>query len=191
MKRLRRVTITLLAGCALLFSGCNKQKAEVATKRTVERSSREVNGMKVALVTVSGTYLAPGGPMMQSQGKKENYRLLGAIVEGPEGSVFFKFTGPTQTVVSAQGSFDALISSLAKGSGAASVAGINWSLPAGWSEQPPRQMRVATYAVPAASGDAEGGECAVFYFGNDQGGGVEANIDRWITQFEEASTTPK
>jgi hypothetical protein len=78
------------------------------------RSSREVNGMNVSLVQIAGTYLAPGGPMMQSQGKKENYRLLGAIVAGPEGSVFFKFTGPSRTVTAAEKDFDALIGTLSK-----------------------------------------------------------------------------
>jgi hypothetical protein len=190
MDRFCSTVIALLLGCTVLFMGCSKQKADSA-KRTMERSSRDVNGMKVTLVKVSGTYLAPSGPMMQSQGKKENYRLLGAIVEGPEGSVFFKFTGPANTISAAEESFNTLISSLTKGTGGATVAGISWSIPDGWSEQPPRQMRVATYAVPAASGDAEGGECAIFYFGNDQGGGVEANIDRWVAQFDEVTAATK
>lgn len=78
------------------------------------RTTKEVNGMIVTLVQVSGTYLAPGGPMMQSQGKKDNYRLLGAIVAGPQGSVFFKFTGPAKTMAASEQEFDALIGSIAK-----------------------------------------------------------------------------
>lgn len=46
-------------------------------------------------------------------------------------------------------------------------------------------MRAATYSVPAATGDPEAGECAVFYFGPNEGGGVEANIDRWIGQMKQ------
>lgn len=65
-----------------------------------------------------------------------------------------------------------------------SVAGVTWSVPGRWTEQGQRQMRVATYTIPAAEGDAEGAECAVFYFGSDQGGGVAENIDRWVQQFE-------
>jgi len=41
-------------------------------------------------------------------------------------------------------------------------------------------MRKATYEAPASAGAAE---IAVFYFGPDQGGGVEQNIERWIGQF--------
>ena len=42
-------------------------------------------------------------------------------------------------------------------------------------------MRAATYLIPAATGDPEGAECAVFA---NIGGGVQANVDRWIGQFE-------
>ena len=80
-----------------------------------ERSSKLVNGLAVTMVRLAGTYLAPGGPMMQSQGKRPDFRLLGAIVEAPEGLVFFKLTGPAATVASAQASWDALLASLAKG----------------------------------------------------------------------------
>ena len=64
-----------------------------------------------------------------------------------------------------------------------SAAGIRWSVPKGWTAQPGRPMRVATYNVPAARG-AAAGECAVFYFGQGQGGGVEENLARWAQQFE-------
>jgi len=78
------------------------------------QSEREVSGMKLTLVQIAGAYLAPAGPMMQSTGKKENYRLLGAIVEAPEGLVFFKLVGPAATITAAEGEFHAMIASLAK-----------------------------------------------------------------------------
>ncbi len=78
------------------------------------QSSKKVNGMNVELITIAGTYLAPSGPMMQSSGKKKNYRLLGAIVGAPEGSVFFKLVGPDKTVKASQRGFDALVGSLTK-----------------------------------------------------------------------------
>jgi hypothetical protein len=67
---------------------------------------------------------------------------------------------------------------------AGSAGGLKWTDPPGWKPLGERPMRAATYAVPAAAGDKEGGECAVFYFGAGQGGGVQANIDRWIGQFQ-------
>jgi hypothetical protein len=67
---------------------------------------------------------------------------------------------------------------------AETAGGIKWTAPPGWKSQPDRPMRAATYTVPKAAGDPEDGECAVFYFGAGQGGGVDANIQRWIGQFE-------
>ncbi len=80
-----------------------------------QRSTRQVGGLTVHLAQVSGTYLAPGGPRMQSQGKKTGYKLLGAIVEGPGGLIFFKLTGPAPTVAGAQAEFDALLGTIARG----------------------------------------------------------------------------
>lgn len=68
---------------------------------------------------------------------------------------------------------------------AASAGGLKWKASKRWIPGPERPMRAATYRVPAAQGDAEDGECAVFFFGPGQGGGVEANMERWIGQFEQ------
>lgn len=79
-----------------------------------KKAEKTVHGLRVHTIDLSGTYLAPGGPMMQSQGKKSGYRLLGAIVEAPHGLVFFKCTGPAATIGKAQPDFDSLVGSLAK-----------------------------------------------------------------------------
>ena len=81
---------------------------------SVNRGTKDVNGMKVNTVTIAGSYLAPSGPMMMPTGKKDNFKLQGAIVEGPQGSVFFKFTGPAKTVDAASREFDALVGSMKK-----------------------------------------------------------------------------
>lgn len=78
------------------------------------KTKLSVNGISVTRVQLGGTYLAPSGPMMESQGKKENYALLGAIAEAPEGMVFFKLTGPAKTVAGAETEFDAMIQSVTK-----------------------------------------------------------------------------
>ncbi len=73
-----------------------------------------INGLPVTTVDVSGTFKG-GGPMMgQSSAPKAGYRLLGAIVEGPEGELYFKLTGPAKTVTAAQGEFQAMLKSLKK-----------------------------------------------------------------------------
>ena len=74
---------------------------------------------------------------------------------------------------------------------AESASGVKWKPAAAWKTSPARPMRAATYAAPAAAGDKEAGEVAVFYFGPGQGGGVQANIDRWIGQFTTKTGAPK
>ena len=50
---------------------------------------RTVHGLTVTTIESAGDYMG-----MQQQSAIHNYRLLGAIVEGPGGNVFIKFTGP-------------------------------------------------------------------------------------------------
>ena len=69
-----------------------------------------------------------------------------------------------------------------------SAGSVRWTTPARWETKPAGGMRAATYIIPAAEGDSEGGECAVFV---NLGGGVEANITRWIGQFEKTDGEPK
>ncbi len=78
------------------------------------QTTATVAGLRVTRARVEGTYLAPGGPAMQSTGKRPGYELRGAIAEGPEGNVFFKLTGPAATVAAAGPDFEALVASLRK-----------------------------------------------------------------------------
>ena len=75
-------------------------------------SENEISGHKVTTIDLKGTYMVAGGPMMQVSEQKEGYRLLGAIVEGPEGSVFFKMTGPEKTMAAAEAGFVEMIGSV-------------------------------------------------------------------------------
>ena len=79
-----------------------------------KKTEKTVRGLRIHMIDVSGTYLASGGPMMKSQGKKPGYRLLGAIVEAPRGLIFFKCTGPAATIGKAQADFESLIGSFVK-----------------------------------------------------------------------------
>lgn len=60
------------------------------------------------------------------------------------------------------------------------------AVPTGWIEQTPTSsMRKAQFSLPKAEGDSEDAELVAFYFGQGQGGSVEANIDRWIGQISQ------
>lgn len=72
--------------------------------------TRKLNGaLPVTLVDLTGTYMASGGPMMQVTAEKPGFRMIGAIVQGPQGAVFFKFTGPEKTVEANSTKFLAMV----------------------------------------------------------------------------------
>lgn len=69
---------------------------DAATVAVIEKFM--VNGMNAHVVEVFGTYSASmGGPMSGKKIAKENYRLAGVVLEGPQGNLFFKLTGPEKT----------------------------------------------------------------------------------------------
>ena len=63
---------------------------------------------------ISGDYSGMGGPMAAEKSVKSGYRLLGAIVEGPGGNIFLKFTGPAKTIAANQKNFEQLLESFDK-----------------------------------------------------------------------------
>ncbi len=74
-----------------------------------------VEGMPVHIVSVSGNYNAPVGGMMSGETvSKNNYVLVGAVVEAPEGNVFFKETGPEKTARAMAEGFLAMIKQIKK-----------------------------------------------------------------------------
>lgn len=77
-------------------------------------AERKVNGMGVTTLDLTGSFIPSMGPMMQAQpgAAQADYRVLGAIAEGPEGPVFFKFVGPKATLANAEAAFLALVESL-------------------------------------------------------------------------------
>jgi hypothetical protein len=64
---------------------------------------------------------------------------------------------------------------------------LHYKVPDGWvAGQPTSKMRVAQFKLPKADGDNEDAELVLYYFGSNQGGTAEANIDRWISQIQQA-----
>lgn len=64
-----------------------------------------------------------------------------------------------------------------------SLLGYTASVPDHWvAETPKSEMRKLQFKVPASAGD--GAELIVYYFGPGQGGTLEANIERWQSQFQ-------
>lgn len=68
-----------------------------------------------------------------------------------------------------------------------SVGDFSFDRPDGWTWVPTTSaMRKAELSVPGSEGKAA--EVTFFHFGPGQGGGVEANVQRWFGQFQDGYT---
>jgi hypothetical protein len=60
------------------------------------------------------------------------------------------------------------------------IDGLKSHIPAAWKAQSPSgQERVYQFIIPKSEGDKDDAQLIVFFFGAGQGGGIEANIQRW------------
>jgi hypothetical protein len=84
------------------------------------RETRKVGAFTVSTVTVDGSYDASAGMGMgalsggHGGGAKPDYRLWGAVVEGPGGPWFFKATGSRAMLQKAEPALKSLIGSVKK-----------------------------------------------------------------------------
>jgi hypothetical protein len=79
-------------------------KAKVEKKKGIN--------VDVTRVEVAGHYVAAIMPGQPGKYDKPGYKLLGAIVLTPEGSFFFKLTGPEKTIAAKTKEFDEMIESI-------------------------------------------------------------------------------
>jgi hypothetical protein len=77
-------------------------------------SKLTINALAVTNIDVLGEYSGVAGPAAAEPVLVSAHRLLGAIVEGPGGNVFIKFTGPAKTMAANQAKFRQLLDSFEK-----------------------------------------------------------------------------
>lgn len=67
------------------------------------------------------------------------------------------------------------------------IAGeLRFKAPPEWIvEKPSSAMRLAQYELPKAEGDSENASLVLYFFGKNQGGSVQANVERWISQMKQ------
>ncbi len=70
-------------------------------------------------------------------------------------------------------------------------AELHYKTPEGWiAEASPSKMRVAQFKLPKSEGDSEDASLVLYYFGPQQGGSVQANVERWIGQMKQPEAEP-
>jgi hypothetical protein len=87
-------------------------KDQVQDPLTVAKlSTVNLGQVTIHKIAVSGTYIGmgPGGGAAPAQ---PNTRFLGAVVDGPSGSVQVRMTGPIETVEDAEAAWDAMLAGI-------------------------------------------------------------------------------
>ena len=77
-----------------------------------KRSDLMIAGLKVHTISVTGMFMAAARPPQGGEQPVPDIRMLGAIVEAPQGLVLFKLTGPINTVSAAEPAFNYMINSV-------------------------------------------------------------------------------
>lgn len=77
-----------------------------------KRGTRTINGLKVTLVDVGGTYVAEMTPGTAQRHNSPNFRLRAAVIETANGPYFIKLTGPSRTIAAAETAFEQFLGSV-------------------------------------------------------------------------------
>lgn len=89
-------------------------------------------------------------------------------------------------IVAAACSSSASLSSNQNQSSVPANGELKFKAPDGWVvEKTTSTMRVAQYKLPRAEGDTEDASLVLYYFGANQGGSVQANVERWVNQIKQ------
>lgn len=89
-----------------------KQADGSSTADAAKTEKKEIAGIEVHIVDISGTFMDRPSPMAEGV-ERENYRMLGAILVGDKiGQQFIKFYAPAKTVEENEKAFSEMIESL-------------------------------------------------------------------------------
>jgi len=128
----------------------------------------EIRTYQVKKPTDQPPAAAPAEPTPEGPAK---VRLLGAIIPVKEVSWFVKFTGPIEAIDAHEKEFDELLRSIRVTDDPRQPP--TYKAPAGWKEQPARQMRLVTFAV------GDGPSAPQAYISTPFGGSLLENVNRW------------
>lgn len=128
-------------------------------------------------VDLTGSFTGMSGQRIEAA------RMLGVLLtrQNVPGALFVKFVGPADVVAANVDAFDRFVGSIEFDEGASqqeapASAGLIWRVPEGWTVEPgARAMREVTLKKGAA-------ELYVSILGGG-GGGLLANVNRWLGQF--------
>jgi hypothetical protein len=86
------------------------------SKAKAKREDRQIGGLDVTTVDVSGKFVAAVSPAAPQGPKhdKADHQMLAAIIQTSQGPLFFKMVGPRKTVSAAKDDWDNMVTSISK-----------------------------------------------------------------------------
>ncbi|MEX2114935.1 MAG: hypothetical protein WD845_17210 [Pirellulales bacterium] len=160
-----RLFIGLVAVGSLLAAGCGK--SEQIERYTVAKPEP----IKLSADPAAAAEQPPGEP---------TDRTLAAIVPHGEQGWFFKITGPKDAVAAQSDAFTTFVKSLRF----TPEGKPEWTVPAGWQEQPGGSIRYATLVIPSGDKPLELSVTALPKPPGDDENYALVNINRWRGQLK-------
>lgn len=99
------------------WAGQMESETEPGKAPEPKTTINQVNGLVVTLTEIDGAYVGRMLPGAQEMTAKANFKMLAAIVEAPQGSLFFKMIGPEATSLANRDLFLTMVGSLSKTEG--------------------------------------------------------------------------
>ena len=168
-----RCWLPLFVGIPLLLAGCGEQ--DDISQYTVPKPH--------VLLEANHVDREDGGSSPASTAAVPS-RTLAALVPKGEQTWFFKMTGPDEAVRARTDEFLTLVRSIKFKADKPA-----WTLPAGWTEEPGSQFRLATLVAGSGADRLETTIIPLPSAEGDEGEYILANINRWRNQLGQPDIT--
>jgi hypothetical protein len=104
--------VTLMGAGGGVKANIDRWKGQFSNLTTDKTEEKKVNDQTVHIVDLAGTFRDQRGPFAPAE-VKENFRMLGAIIETKElGDYFIKFYGPEKTIKENEKKFHEMVDSI-------------------------------------------------------------------------------
>jgi hypothetical protein len=167
--------LAALTAATLFIAGCEKKN-----DTGVERMQVGAATQTSSAVSPSDINPAAEGDAIPKHSAPPLSQLSGSNPHGADATTTGPADDPNMLVQAGQ-------TKVMAGGNILQVAGLAFTVSDQWENvKASNPVRVAEYKINGSAGPAE---MAVFYFGKNQGGGMEDNIRRWAGQFSDTGTS--
>lgn len=105
--------VSKLAGGGTVEDNIKRWVGQFADGKASETKKAERPKLTIYTTEITGTFIEKKFPMDTKGTARPGWKMLGAIAETPDGTLYIRLTGPGKTVDAAKAGFDLLIGKLA------------------------------------------------------------------------------